>query len=746
MKLPIEIEDTKEDEKTDIGDDTEEDDSPTQTTDTSKQEKFCNWNRFVHWIQCVFGYQRSSTIDQPYRTAVYSLSKIDQFVKCFDKRNRSETDLNRSSSENLWDIAEKNYFTTSERHWLTYELLSRIKGKIITNSCVSSEQNLSNTSDICGSFGHNTDMCPLCDKTCSFWKLSDSCVYAQISYVFDNVATVIFAILMSIWARGFVEGWKRGQSELQCRWDSIDFHECNEPIRPDFEKQVRSKRKNIKTGRKESHVSIEQKLPKILLSISVVLLMIIIVCLTIFSIIVYRIQITYVLKNVSVSSYSSIIITVTSAIMNLICSLILSPLYYYIAQKITDYELHKYQSEYEAAFSLKVYIFEFINFYSSLFYVAFFKGRSSSYPSTYGAQRTNDFTEQCDPAGCMVELSIQLLIIMVGKQIVNTVIEYGLPFLSSRKLCKNTDENKKQWEIDNQLDVFDWQMLLPEYLEMTIQFGFITLFVAAFPLAPLFALLNNILEIRFDAWKLLTRYRRPVLHKAANIGIWTAILSSISYFAVLTNGAVIAWTSEFIPKLAYQSIEGKGTSLDGYVNWTLSLFPISDYNRTGTMNPNIPSNLTYCRYRDFRESIGPNYNYTSLYWHIIAARLAFMIIFENVIYLIVYLVELMVPDVSSHVQEAIDRQRYSEQSHRDSPPKTPSAVKEQHVIKNHKEHLFLCIEAVSEGTSAPITNFLITIEDRDPKCASLTRILETIFLGAWYPIIVATNSREIKQN
>ncbi|CAF4102212.1 unnamed protein product, partial [Rotaria sordida] len=457
-------------------------------------------------------------------------------------------------------------------------------------------------SDICGSFGHNTDMCPLCDKTCSFWKLSDSCVYAQISYVFDNVATVIFAILMSIWARGFVEGWKRGQSELQCRWDSIDFHECNEPIRPDFEKQVRSKRKNIKTGRKESHVSIEQKLPKILLSISVVLLMIIIVCLTIFSIIVYRIQITYVLKNVSVSSYSSIIITVTSAIMNLICSLILSPLYYYIAQKITDYELHKYQSEYEAAFSLKVYIFEFVNFYSSLFYVAFFKGRSSSYPSTYGAQRTNDFTEQ---------------------------------------------------------------------------------------------------------------------------------------------GAVIAWTSEFIPKLAYQIIEGKGTSLDGYVNWTLSLFPISDYNRTGTMNPNIPSNLTYCRYRDFRESIGPNYNYTSLYWHIIAARLAFMIIFENVIYLIVYLVELMVPDVSSHVQEAIDRQRYSEQSHRDSPPKTPSA---QHVIKNHKEHLFLCIKAVSEGTSAPITNFLITIEDRDPKCASLTRILETIFLEAWYPIIVATNSREIKQN
>ena len=43
--------------------------------------------------------------------------------------------------------------------------------------------------------------------------------------------------------------------------------------------------------------------------------------------------------------------------------------------------------------------------------------------------------------------------------------------------------------------------LLDEYLELAIQYGFITLFVAAFPLAPLFALINNIFEIRLDARK-----------------------------------------------------------------------------------------------------------------------------------------------------------------------------------------------------------------------------------------------------
>ena len=43
--------------------------------------------------------------------------------------------------------------------------------------------------------------------------------------------------------------------------------------------------------------------------------------------------------------------------------------------------------------------------------------------------------------------------------------------------------------------------LIEEYLELAIQYGFITLFVGAFPLAPLFALVNNALEIRLDAIK-----------------------------------------------------------------------------------------------------------------------------------------------------------------------------------------------------------------------------------------------------
>ena len=43
-----------------------------------------------------------------------------------------------------------------------------------------------------------------------------------------------------------------------------------------------------------------------------------------------------------------------------------------------------------------------------------------------------------------------------------------------------------------------------------LQFGYVTMFSSAFPLAPVFAFLNNIFEIRVDAAKLCFFYRRPM--------------------------------------------------------------------------------------------------------------------------------------------------------------------------------------------------------------------------------------------
>ena len=72
-------------------------------------------------------------------------------------------------------------------------------------------------------------------------------------------------------------------------------------------------------------------------------------------------------------------------------------------------------------------------------------------------------------------------------------------------------------------------------LPLVIQYGFVVMFIAAFPLAPLFAFINNVAEIRLDAHKMIKLYRRPPALKAQDIGAWQICLNTISYLAVITN-------------------------------------------------------------------------------------------------------------------------------------------------------------------------------------------------------------------
>lgn len=59
--------------------------------------------------------------------------------------------------------------------------------------------------EICDKRGvGNITLCPLCDKACSYQSLSDSCMFARITYLFDNPSTVFFAIFMSFWGKKYL--------------------------------------------------------------------------------------------------------------------------------------------------------------------------------------------------------------------------------------------------------------------------------------------------------------------------------------------------------------------------------------------------------------------------------------------------------------------------------------------------------------------------------------------------------------
>ncbi|XP_074831712.1 anoctamin-7-like isoform X4 [Carettochelys insculpta] len=314
-----------------------------------------------------------------------------------------------------------------------------------------------------------------------------------------------------------------------------------------------------------------------------------------------------------------------------------------------DPEMHRTQTLHEDAFTFKVFVFQFVNFYSSPFYVAFFKGRFVGYPGQYGTL-LGLRNEECGPGGCLIELAQQLFIIMVGKQIASNVQEFVVPKLKAwrqqRKLARvrgtQLGQEPPRWEEDYEL--ITCEGLFEEYLEMVLQFGFITIFVAAFPLAPLFALLNNWVEIRLDAQKFVCEYRRPVAYRTQDIGVWFLILEVLAQISVIVNAFLIAFTSDFLPRLLYRYEHDR--QLQGYVNFTLAYSP-PGYVAT--------SNHTLCRYKAFRDASG---NYTLFYWKLLAIRLGFIIAFEHVVFFFLRLIDWLVPDVPESLELKIKRERY----------------------------------------------------------------------------------------
>ncbi|XP_036332631.1 anoctamin-1-like isoform X1 [Rhagoletis pomonella] len=526
----------------------------------------------------------------------------------------------------------------------------------------------------------NLTMCPLCDW-CNFWYLKETCFYAKITYLFDNPSTVFFAVFMSFWATLFLELWKRYSAEITHRWDLTGFDVHEEHPRPEYLtrlEQLKNTRTRVDyvTNIKEPTVPFwRMKFPATIFSVSVVFLLIFLAFVALVAVVVYRMSMLATLKlgsSTMTTSSAIMLATASAAFVNLCLLYVLNYMYTQLAEYLTELEMWRTQTQFDDSLTLKIYLLQFVNYYASIFYIAFFKGKFVGHPGQYN--KIFDYRqEECSSGGCLTELCIQLAIIMIGKQTFNSILEVIMPKIwrkimaiqvgLSRLFSSTThDVNKEKVErYLRDLKLLDWgpRSLFPEYLEMVLQYGFVTLFVAAFPLAPFFALLNNIFEMRLDAKKLLANYRRPVSQRVRDIGVWYRILDSIGKLSVISNGFIIAFTSDFIPRLVYRAQVSKDHTLDGYLDFTLSEYNISE-SATLRSLAGDNTNITTCFYADYREppTSDRKYNLTSMFYIILACRLAFVVVFENFVALVMILVRWCIPDMSVELRDQIRREVY----------------------------------------------------------------------------------------
>ncbi|KAM3609876.1 uncharacterized protein V6R79_021711 [Siganus canaliculatus] len=547
----------------------------------------------------------------------------------------------------------------------------------------------------------NITMCPLCDVVCDYWRLSSVCSLARASYLFDNGATVFFAIFMSLWAACFLEHWKRRQMCLKHSWDLTSLEDEQEELRPEYEEALQDKKAKMKANSKMRMVQagdgadgetdrmltsqqepesldIEDLLSGYLINVSTILLLIFVTFSAVFGVAVYRICMLSVWSmNPDPEAKDSVRMTVTTTgiILNMLVVLVLEEVYGAIAVWLTELELPKTKEEFEEKLIFKSFFLKSMNAFAPIFYVAFFKGRFAGRPGDYVYVFGGYRMEECAPPGCLIELCIQLSMIMLGKQLIqNNVFEVLIPKLKKmyrtfqeekgkKRAAENSDENvveekkpKQQCDKDYTLEPFEG--VTPEFMEMIIQYGFVSLFVASFPLAPAFALLNNVIEIRLDAAKFVTEIRRPDAVRCKDIGIWYNILCGISKFSVITNAFVISFTSEFVPRMVYQYMYSANGTMNGYTEHSLSYFNVSNFPPGTAPNTTLITGVSMCRYRDYRDPPWePDaYTFSKQYWSILAAKLAFVIFFQNFAMFLSMLVAWMIPDVPRSLREQLKKE------------------------------------------------------------------------------------------
>jgi hypothetical protein len=134
-----------------------------------------------------------------------------------------------------------------------------------------------------------------------------------------------------------------------------------------------------------------------------------------------------------------------------ICSLIVIQLasrgYKALSIKLNDSENHRTQTEYDDALIIKNFLFEFINNYFTLFFIAFLMNMDIPFQSLWDwYAESNHLTfphkdiTPCPGSSCVGVLQAQLGTVFTAKQVIQQVKQAVKPFISKRMRLKA--ENK----------------------------------------------------------------------------------------------------------------------------------------------------------------------------------------------------------------------------------------------------------------------------------------------------------------
>nr|CAD2152305.1 unnamed protein product [Meloidogyne enterolobii] len=180
-------------------------------------------------------------------------------------------------------------------------------------------------------------------------------------------------------------------------------------------------------------------------------------------------------------------------------------------------------------------LFQSISSFCPLFYIAFWLGDWKRLKQSLATLLvTRQFVQNFTEIG--VPLIYGELRLMQYAFIRNLEAKRKVSHWRAQQAANNFEEENPSEE-ERQAALSEYGRPLDDYLEMFIQLGYVLLFSPAFPLAPLCAFLNNLLEARVDAFKLCALHRRP--WPTNDVGVWDGVIKIMLIASIWVNLGLI---------------------------------------------------------------------------------------------------------------------------------------------------------------------------------------------------------------
>ncbi|GLD94885.1 hypothetical protein PINS_up003510 [Pythium insidiosum] len=349
----------------------------------------------------------------------------------------------------------------------------------------------------------------------------------------------IYSLFITSWTTAFLKFWKRRESALRSRWGATVLNAPElEQERPDF---TGERKFDDIEERYYTHFSSLKRMQRYLWTSFVTLVVLVVI---------YRLMFFYfhaeewaaeaITPENGWKGYSQYVALAPSITYSVVV-LLLDMKYLEFATYLTKYENHRTDADFSNALVLKLASFYFVNNFGSLVYLAFW-------------------------ARNMEQLQQTLSSLLITRQLIGNLQEQLIPYFTATSSLKTQAGKiaKEEHVSEAVLDKVDAELLFPtyegtfdDYLELFVQFGQVTLFASAYPLAALWSLVNNIMEIRSDGFKLCVSFRRSRRIPCQGIGTWLYAFNALGYLSVVTNCAIFGLHSGLLDKL-YPSLSFAG--------------------------------------------------------------------------------------------------------------------------------------------------------------------------------------------